>query len=157
DVRNGRIVLADASDATRTLQVEDITATLTPTRPGARVTLRGRSAQLGEVRVDATLESLSAIATAPLRVELEARCANFARLYPWLPAAGGLQLSGQTRLTANIKGRPTDCEVDGDLDLKNGGMAWRDQIRATAPLSVSLHGRWGAQGLAAATGTMDVA
>lgn len=159
ELHDGRVTLRDAyGGGARLLQVDGIAAALTPTRPGARLALSGRSAQFGELRGEVTVDSLAAIATAPFRVALETRDTDAASVALWLPSAGAaLSMSGAGRLSASVQGRPTDCTADVALDLRRGEVAWRDRIRATAPMAVSLRGGWGPTGLTAATGQLEIA
>ncbi|MBX3027937.1 hypothetical protein KF840_23835 [bacterium] len=159
ELRDGRVTLREGHGGERrALQVEAIAATLTPTRPGARLTFGGRSAQLGELRGDVTVSRLADIATAPFRAELEARGADAAGVAPWLPSAGAtLTMSGSGRLSVSVQGRPTDCTAEIALDLRDGAVAWRDRIRAAAPIALTLRGGWSNAGLTTATGQVDIA
>jgi hypothetical protein len=154
-LRDGRMTLHASG---RELQIEDITATLTPTRPGARLTMSGRSAELGALRGDATVDRLTALETAPFRAEFEARDADAAAVAPWLPAAGAaLRMAGHGRLAVSAQGQPNACTADIALELHDGGVGWRDAIRATAPIAVRLRGGWGSAGLTAGDGQIDAA
>ncbi len=156
-LHDGRVTIRD-DRAGDQLQIEGITGSLVPTRPGARASLSGHSAQLGDVRLEATLDSLGGIATAPFHAELEAREADAGDIAAWLPRAGdALKMSGRGRLTANLSGRPTACQADIAVSLASGAIAWRDVVRATAPIAVSVQGGWGHEGLTNATGEIDVA
>ena len=154
-LNDGRVTVRDER-AGGQLQVEDIAGHLLPTRPGARLALTGRSAQLGDVRVEASLDSLDAIATAPFHAEFEARDAEAGDIAAWLPR-GGMPMSGRGRFSAVVHGRPTDCQADVAVDLATGEIAWRDTLHATAPIALRAHGGWGTAGLTTATGDVDVA
>lgn len=158
DLADGRVTLRDASGGVeRVLQIEAITGHLAPTRPGARIALAGRSAQLGAVRVEATLDSLSGVATAPFRAELEARDADAAEIATWLPRGDGLRTAGRARIALTLRGRPSDGQAALAADLHRGAVAWRDGLRVAAPIAARLQGSWGSGGLSAATGQLDAA
>lgn len=159
DLTDGRLTLRDTSNASApVVQIEDITARVIPTRPGAHLTLVGRSAQVGDVRASLHLESLNGIATAPFRAEVEAREADATPVAAWLPRGGGaLTMSGRGRLTATLHGRPNAGQAEVAIDLHDGRIAWRDQLRATAPIGLTLQGSWGAGALTTASGQIDIA
>lgn len=159
DLHDGRVMLRETRDGVaHLLQVDDITAAVTPLRPGARLTVHGRSAQLGALRADATFDRLADLQSAPLRGEMEARGADAARVAEWLPVAGAaLAMTGRGRLAVSVHGRTTALTAQVALDLHEGEVAWRDRIRAAAPIAVNLQGGWGTHGLTSATGQVDVA
>ena len=152
---DGRVTVHDERAGDQ-LQIEGIAGHLLPTRPGARLSLTGRSAQLGDVRVEASLDSLDAIATAPFHAEFEARDADAGDIAAWLPR-GGMPMSGRGRFSAVVHGRPTDCQADVSVDLATGEITWRDTLHATAPIAFRAHGGWGTAGLTTATGEVDIA
>ena len=159
DLSDSRLSLRDVGDSSApVVQIDAISARLIPTRPGARLTLAGRSAQIGDVRAEVHLDSLSGIATAPFRAELEAREADAATVAAWLPRGGGaLTMSGRGRLTATLRGRPTAGQAEADIDLHEGRIAWRDLLQATAPIGLRLQGSWGAGALTTANGEVEIA
>jgi len=157
-LRDGRILLRDASDADAPpVQIDDVAAQLTPTRPGARLALRGRSAQIGSVDATLTLSSLGGIATAPFAAEVHARDAAAATIGAWMPRGGGVEMVGRAELTARLSGRPTAGAVDATVTLHSGEIAWRDTLEAAAPITMTVDGTWSAGGLTAANGTARVA
>lgn len=158
-LHDGRISLRDAGDgAAPPVQIEDVDAELTPTRPGARLALRGRSAQIGAVDATITLDNLAAVATAPFRIQLHTRDASAAVIGSWMPqAGGGVRMAGRAQVDATLSGRPTAGEVDATIILHSGEMAWRDTVDATAPITLNLTGTWGAETLTAASGDVAIA
>jgi hypothetical protein len=158
-LHDGRITLRDAgNDAAPPVQIEDVAADLTPTRPGARLSLQGRSAQIGTVDADIALDNLTAVATAPFNIQLHAREASAAVIGSWMPQAGdGVRMAGRAQVDATLSGRPGAGEVDATITLHSGEMAWRDTVEATAPITLGLHGTWGTGTLATASGDVAIA
>jgi uncharacterized protein involved in outer membrane biogenesis len=159
DLTDARITLRDASDAVApVVEIEDISAHLVPSRPGARLTLNGRSAQIGTLRAVLHLDSLGELASAPFSAELEAREADAATVAAWLPRGGGaLTMSGRGRMTATLRGRPTAGQVEAAIHLREGRIAWHDLAQASTPLVLTLRGDWGADALTTASGQIEIA
>ncbi|HSP96627.1 MAG TPA: AsmA-like C-terminal region-containing protein [Candidatus Dormibacteraeota bacterium] len=158
DLQDGRLTVRDErAGAAGTLQIEAITARVVPTRPGARISLAGRSAQLGELRAEATLDSLSGIATAPFHAELDAREADAGSIAAWLPRVGdAVTTSGRARLAATLHGRPSAFQAEIAVNLRSGEIAWRNRMRAAAPITATVQSGWGPAGLTTASGQLDV-
>lgn len=156
---DGRIALRDASDpAAPPVQIEDVDAELTPTRPGARLSLRGRSAQLGTLTASIALDSLAAAGSSPFQITLDARDAAAAVIGAWLPRAGGdLHMTGRARIAATLSGQPSAGQAQATITLDSGEIEWQERLEATAPVTVALHGTWGAEALTAAGGTVAIA
>ena len=158
-VRSGEVEYRDATRApARTVELRAVDLQVSPSGGGARAELTASVENGGTLRVRGALDSLSDVAAAPYRADVEADGLDAAAVLPWLPAAPDQTTAqGRLRLTATLSGRGTaDAAGDVSIELADGSLAWVGW-QAAAPLHATTHAAWDGSALTLSQGHIDVA
>ncbi len=158
EVRDSRVLLRDAADARRVAHLAHLTATLVPTRPGARLTFAAESPQLGPVRAEASIARLAAWQRAPGQARIELPAVASDTLTAWLPpAAAPFAAAGQLSATLALDGTLAAGHLQAALRLADGTARWGTAAEVRAPLDLVLAGTWGDDTPARLHGTVEAA